>query len=124
MPYDNPPTRIDLSTVDMIRDRERGVPRINNIRRSLGLPAFKSWEDLNPDPEVIAQMKSVYKSVEDVDCLVGMAAEMVSDTIYSPRIFDADTQIIYSLPLFSPVLLVGLSEIPLLQSSWLWLLAD
>ncbi|KAG2188164.1 hypothetical protein INT44_000915 [Umbelopsis vinacea] len=76
MPYDNPPTRIDLSTVDMIRDRERGVPRINNIRRSLGLPAFKSWEDLNPDPEVIAQMKSVYASVEDVDCLVGMAAEM------------------------------------------------
>lgn len=84
LPYDNPPTRIDLSTVDMIRDRERGVPRINNIRRSLGLPAFKSWEDLNPDPEVIAQLKSVYKSVEDVDCLVGMAAEMVSNTIYHP----------------------------------------
>ncbi|KAH8549805.1 heme peroxidase [Umbelopsis sp. PMI_123] len=76
LPYDHPPTRIDLATVDIVRDRERGVPRINNLRRGVGLPAFKNWEDLNPDPQVIAKLKSVYKSIEDVDCLVGMAAEM------------------------------------------------
>jgi hypothetical protein len=77
LPYDHPKVRMDLAAVDVLRDRERGVPRINDIRRGLNLPAFKSFEDMNPDPETVNQLKNVYKTVEDVDCLIGMMAEMV-----------------------------------------------
>jgi hypothetical protein len=128
LPYDHPPTRIDLATVDIVRDRERGVPRINNLRRGVGLPAFKNWEDLNPDPQVIAKLKSVYKSIEDVDCLVGMAAEMVSmlhtlNTHFNPG-KQADHLLLLFLFLISLVLLVGHSEIPPLRSLSPWLPVD
>jgi hypothetical protein len=83
LPYDHPKVRMDLAAVDVLRDRERGVPRINDIRRGLNLPAFKSFEDMNPDPEAVNQLKSVYKTVEDVDCLVGMMAEMVCNNQFN-----------------------------------------
>lgn len=77
LPYDHPKVRIDLATVDIIRDRERGVPRINNLRRGLKLKPYLSFEDMNSDPEIVAKLRSVYKSVDDVDCLIGMMAEEV-----------------------------------------------
>src|SRR5205814_698528 len=38
---------IDLSVVDIVRDRRRGVPRYNDFRAALRLPRAHDWQDLS-----------------------------------------------------------------------------
>ena len=66
---------IDLGAVDILRSRERGVPRYNRFRRLLSLPEARSFEDLTKDPATAAQLAAVYDSIEDVDLTVGLYAE-------------------------------------------------
>ena len=66
---------IDLAAVDILRSRERGVPRYNAFRRLLPLPAARSFEDLTKDPATAAELAAVYDSVDDVDLTVGLHAE-------------------------------------------------
>ena len=66
---------IDLAAVDILRSRERGVPRYNRFRRLLSLPEARSFEDLTKDPATAAQLAAVYDSIEDVDLTVGLHAE-------------------------------------------------
>lgn len=65
----------DLAAVDILRARERGVPPYNEFRRQLGLKPIRTFEDLTSDPAVLAALKRIYQSVEDVDLLVGNRAE-------------------------------------------------
>lgn len=65
----------DLGAVDVLRDRERGVPRYNQFRRLLGLPALERFEDLTDDREALKALKSVYANIDDVDLLIGNLAE-------------------------------------------------
>ncbi|HEY7141969.1 MAG TPA: peroxidase family protein [Methylomirabilota bacterium] len=41
----SPAGRIDVATLDIIRDRERGVPRFNEFRRQYGLRQLTSFDD-------------------------------------------------------------------------------
>jgi hypothetical protein len=66
---------IDLAALDILRSRERGVPRYNAFRRLLGLPEARSFDDLAKDPAVAAELAAVYDSIEDVDLTVGLYAE-------------------------------------------------
>ncbi|KAJ3333411.1 hypothetical protein HDU76_008435 [Blyttiomyces sp. JEL0837] len=66
---------IDMSTIDVVRDRERGVPRYNAYRRILQMPSKVSFSDINPDPVVVSALSSLYQNVEEVDLLVGSLAE-------------------------------------------------
>jgi len=66
---------IDLAAVDVLRSRERGVPRYNRFRRLLSLPEARSFEDLTKDPVTAAELAAVYDSVDDVDLTVGLDAE-------------------------------------------------
>lgn len=66
---------IDLAAVDLLRDRERGVPRYCAFRRLIGAPAPRSFEALTTDPGWRAELAAVYPTVEDVDLQVGMLAE-------------------------------------------------
>ena len=69
----------DMGTVDIVRARERGIPRYNDFRRQLGLNPITCFEDLSDDAEAIAKIKSVYGSnpadVEKLDLMVGTLAE-------------------------------------------------
>jgi heme peroxidase len=69
----------DLGTVDILRARERGVPRYNAFRRQLGLKSIHSFGDLTDNPKVLANLRSVYggppDKVEDLDLLIGTLAE-------------------------------------------------
>ena len=66
----------DMGTVDIVRARERGVPRYNEFRRQLGLNPITKFEDLTDDAEHVRKLKSVYGSdVEELDLLVGTLAE-------------------------------------------------
>jgi hypothetical protein len=66
---------LDMGTVDIVRARERGVPRYNAFRRQLGLTEIHSFDDLTDDPGVRAKLTSVYDDVEDLDLLIGTLAE-------------------------------------------------
>src|SRR4029453_8369287 len=84
--------RFDLGTVDILRDRERGVPRYNQFRRLLHKSPVTSFEELTDKPEWAAEIKRVYNNdLEKVDTMVGLIAEPLpegfgfSDTAF--RIF-------------------------------------
>ena len=69
---------IDLATIDVVRDRERGVPRYNEFRRQIGLNPITKFEDLTQDPATLAQLKRLYSNdIEQIDTLVGQLAETV-----------------------------------------------
>lgn len=69
----------DMGAVDILRARERGVPRYNEFRRQLGLNPITKFEDLTSDAEAVKKLKAVYgdgkTAVEDLDLLVGTLAE-------------------------------------------------
>jgi len=47
---DTPGKQIDLAALDLIRDREHGVPRFNEFRRQYGLRQLTSFDDFFPKP--------------------------------------------------------------------------
>jgi hypothetical protein len=68
--------RFDLAAVDILRDRERGVPRYNRFRRLLHNRPVKSFDEISDNPEWNAEMKRVYNGdLEQVDTMVGLMAE-------------------------------------------------
>ncbi|MGA8126966.1 MAG: peroxidase family protein [Mycobacterium sp.] len=66
---------LDMGTVDIVRARERGVPRYNEFRRQLGLNEIRSFDDLTDCTHLREELKSVYGDVEDLDLLIGTLAE-------------------------------------------------
>ncbi|WP_280501737.1 peroxidase family protein [Nocardia farcinica] len=66
---------LDLATVDILRVRERGVPRYNEFRRRLRLRPAGSFLELTGDAESAAELARIYDTVEDVDLMVGLYAE-------------------------------------------------
>ncbi|WP_306336400.1 peroxidase family protein [Streptomyces sp. KL118A] len=66
---------IDLSVVDLVRTRRRGVPRYNDFREGLHKQRIRRFEDLSQDPETVARLKDVYRSVDEIDTVVGLFAE-------------------------------------------------
>ena len=84
--------RVDLGTIDILRDRERGVPRYNDFREKLRKKRITKFEDLSDDPELNEEIREVYNDdIDRVDLQVGMLAEPLppgfgfSDTAF--RIF-------------------------------------
>ena len=69
----------DMGAVDILRARERGVPRYNEFRRQLGLNPISKFEDLTEDTELVKELKEVYgtdaAAVESLDLLVGTLGE-------------------------------------------------
>ncbi|MGW3349029.1 peroxidase family protein [Nonomuraea rubra] len=66
---------IDLSVVDLVRTRRRAVPRYNDFRAGLHQPRLRRFEDLTSDPDSLARLRDVYRSVDDIDTMVGLFAE-------------------------------------------------
>ncbi len=67
---------IDLSVVDLVRTRRRGVPRYNDFRAGLHRPRVRRFEDLTPDPDSVRLLKEVYRDdIDLVDTMVGLFAE-------------------------------------------------
>lgn len=79
----------DLASLNIQRGRDHGLPPYNEVRRRMGLSAAESFADISSDPEVQANLGSVYNSVEDVDLWVGGLAEdhvpgaLIGETIHA-----------------------------------------
>ncbi|MGH9370951.1 MAG: peroxidase family protein [Vicinamibacterales bacterium] len=72
--------RLDLAAVDILRDRERGVPRYNEFRRQFHKPPVKSFDELTDKPEWRKAIKEVYNGdLEKVDLMTGLYAEPLPD---------------------------------------------
>ncbi|MDZ4791874.1 MAG: peroxidase family protein [Hyphomicrobiales bacterium] len=67
---------IDLATIDILRDRERGVPRYCEMRRRMRMRVPATFLEMTGGNEIIAnELAEVYDDIEDVDLLVGCHVE-------------------------------------------------
>lgn len=72
--------RFDLAAVDILRDRERGVPRYNAFRQLMHKPAVRSFEEITDNVEWQRELREVYgNDVEKVDLMTGLYAEPLPD---------------------------------------------
>jgi len=84
--------RVDLATIDILRDRERGVPRYNAFRRMVHKAPYETFEEMTDNSQWAQEIRHVYNNdIEKVDLMVGLMAEPLpegmgfSDTAF--RIF-------------------------------------
>jgi hypothetical protein len=67
---------MDLATLDILRDRERGVPRYNDFREEMRMPRVRSFDELTPNKRWAEQIRRVYNNdIDKVDLQIGMYAE-------------------------------------------------
>jgi Animal haem peroxidase len=66
---------IDLAATDVMRIRERGVPRYNDFRELFHRGRASSFEQLTGNPETAEELRAVYGDVDRVDLMVGLYAE-------------------------------------------------
>ena len=72
----SPGQTVDLAMIEIIRDRERGIPRYNAYRRSVNMESLTKMDQITTDPKHLALLNEVYGgNVEQVDLLVGQLAE-------------------------------------------------
>ena len=66
----------DLAATDIMRHREMGVPRYNEFRRLMHLPAPATFDELTDDKDWAREIARVYQNdIERVDLMVGLYAE-------------------------------------------------
>jgi hypothetical protein len=70
---------IDIGTIDILRDRERGMPGYNELRALQGLPRLASYDDLTADPATRANVERLYgpapAGLDLMDLQVGMLCD-------------------------------------------------
>jgi hypothetical protein len=63
-------TKIDLAALDIIRDREHGLPRFNEFRRQIGLRQLKSFDDFIdkslPEGSTLTEQRELAKAIREV----------------------------------------------------------
>ena len=70
---------VNLAALDILRDRERGVPRYNDFRALLDMPRIERFADLTADPELAREIEAIYGGdIDKVNTLVGCLAETPS----------------------------------------------
>lgn len=70
------PPMIDLASIEILRDRERGVPRYNAFREGLGMPRMKNFAELTGGDLALAkEIEDLYGNIDLVDLMVGLYAE-------------------------------------------------
>ncbi|HLZ07223.1 MAG TPA: peroxidase family protein, partial [Chloroflexota bacterium] len=66
----------DIATTDILRIRERGVPRYNAFRELFHLPRVESFGNLTDNPTWAQELREVYDNdIDQVDLMVGLYAE-------------------------------------------------
>lgn len=67
---------LDMATVDILRDRERGIPRYNAFRRAFHMRPVTSFLELTGgNAELATELAEVYGDLEQVDLLIGSLCE-------------------------------------------------
>ncbi|KAI9091793.1 heme peroxidase [Phlyctochytrium arcticum] len=62
--------------VDGIKNARRlGCCTLNEFRKKFHLQTYETFEDMNPDPKIVAQLKKYYNKVDDVELYPGLVIE-------------------------------------------------
>ena len=56
--------KVNLTEIDLTRDRERDLPRYNDDRRQLLLESYASLNEIMDNEEDLELLKSVYKTIQ------------------------------------------------------------
>lgn len=71
---ERPDQLVDVATIDILRDRERGVPRYNRFRQLLRMPRIRSFDQLNA--RWAGEIANLYHNkIDEVDTMVGLLGE-------------------------------------------------
>lgn len=66
----------DLAAINIQRGRERGLPSINELRKALQLPLYKSIADVNTENVTLTRkLESLFRDIESVDLWVALLSE-------------------------------------------------
>lgn len=66
---------LDLASLNIERGRDHGLADYNTTRAAYGLPKVQSFSQITSDPQLQAQLKDLYGSVNNIDLWVGGLAE-------------------------------------------------
>ncbi len=66
---------LDLAAIPVARDRDGRIPKYNDMREALNERRLTRIEDISSDLEVVAALKELYASVDDIEYIVGFKAE-------------------------------------------------
>jgi hypothetical protein len=70
---------LDLGTIDIVRDRERGIPKYNDFRALVGqgaLPVATGFDSISDNPQDASNLASLYNwDFNSVDAIVGIHGE-------------------------------------------------
>jgi Animal haem peroxidase len=70
----------DLAAIDILRDRERGVPRYNRFREIVGRGRVKTFEEITDNAQIVKELREVYNNdIDSIDLMVGLFAEKVPE---------------------------------------------
>ncbi|XP_054279946.1 peroxidase-like isoform X2 [Macrosteles quadrilineatus] len=77
---------LDGLSLDIQRGRDHGLPSYNSFRDKCGIRKARYFDDLADTipTQTISQLKKLYKSVDDIDLLVGGMAEYASEGVVGP----------------------------------------
>lgn len=68
--------KVDIAAMDIYRERERGIPRFNELRRLFGLRPYKNFSEITVNKDVVAKLTRLYNNdIEKLDTTVGLLAE-------------------------------------------------
>ncbi|MEK6275948.1 MAG: peroxidase family protein [Actinomycetota bacterium] len=68
--------KMDLAATDILRSRERGVPRYTKFRELMHMRPVRTFEELTDNPEWAEGIRKVYNGdIDEVDLMVGLYAE-------------------------------------------------
>ena len=71
-----PERKLDLAATDIMRDRERGIPRYNRFRELLNRHPLRSFDELTSNKIWADELRDLYnRDINRVDTVVGMFAE-------------------------------------------------
>jgi hypothetical protein len=66
---------LDLAALNLQRGRDHGLAAYDDLRAAYGLARRASLDGISSDPEVVARLAAVYRSVDEVDAWVGGLCE-------------------------------------------------
>lgn len=85
-------TRRDLGALNIMRGRDNGLPDYNTARAYFGLPARKTWNEINPElfkrnPELLRSLMEIYSNnLNNIDIYLG---GMLESTLGPGELFTA-----------------------------------
>lgn len=94
--HNYPTTLQELAAIELTKDRKRGVPKYNELRRTLLLKPYKCFEEMTCDKQLLKDLKSAYpEGIDSMDNITGLHLEekipgnIFGETTYT--VFTANT---------------------------------